>query len=69
MHYKWKEEKERKEQNEVKGDLISREALKNDLITFFPDKCLEGITAKTLFKQILTDINNAPTVKEVTRNE
>lgn len=45
-----------------KGDLISREALRNDLITFFPDKCLEGITAKTLFKQILTDIDNAPTV-------
>lgn len=44
------------------SDLISREALKNDLITFFPDKCLEGITAKTLFKQILTDIDNAPTV-------
>lgn len=48
----------------LKGDLISREDLKNDLITFFPDKCLEGITAKTLFKQILTDINNAPTVSD-----
>ena len=46
----------------MNNDLISREALKNDLITFFPDKCLEGITAKTLFKQILTDIDNAPTV-------
>lgn len=46
------------------GDSISREALKNDLITFFPDKCLEGITAKTLFKQILTDIDNAPTVSD-----
>lgn len=46
-----------------KGDLISREALKNDLITFFPNKCLEGITTKTLFNQILTDINNAPTVE------
>ena len=45
------------------SDLISREALKNDLITYFPDKCLEGITATTLFKQILTDIDNAPTVK------
>lgn len=48
---------------ENKGDLISREVLKNDLMTFFPDKCLEGITAKTLFKQILTDIDNAPTVE------
>lgn len=46
----------------MNNDLISREALKNDLITFFPDRCLEGITTKTLFKQILTDIDNAPTV-------
>ena len=44
--------------------LIDADALKNDLITFFPDKCLEGITTKTLFKQILTDIDNAPTVEE-----
>ena len=43
--------------------LIDAEALKNDLITFFPDECLESITTKTLFKQILTDIDNAPTVK------
>ena len=43
--------------------LIDADALKNDLITFFPDKCLEGITAKTLFRQILTDIDNAPTVE------
>ena len=43
--------------------LIDADALKNDLITFFPDKCLEGITTKTLFKQILTDIDNAPTVE------
>lgn len=42
--------------------LIDAYTLKNDLITFFPDECLEGITAKTLFKQILTDIDNAPTV-------
>lgn len=43
--------------------LIDADALKNDLITFFPNKCLEGITTKTLFNQILTDINNAPTVE------
>lgn len=46
----------------MNNDLISREALKKDLITFFPDSCLDGITAKTLFKQILTDIDNAPAV-------
>ena len=43
--------------------LIDADALKNDLITFFPNKCLEGITTKTLFNQILTDIDNAPTVE------
>ena len=43
--------------------LIDAYTLKNDLITFFPDECLEGITAKTLFKQILTDIDNAPTIE------
>lgn len=46
--------------------LIDADELKNDLITFFPDKCLEGITTKTLFKQILTDIDNAPTVENIT---
>lgn len=48
---------------------IDANALKNDLITFFPDKCLEGITAKTLFKQILTDIDNAPTVDIIPKGE
>ena len=52
----------------MNNDLISREALKNDLITYFPDKCLDGVTAKTLFKQILTDIDNAPTV-EINTND
>lgn len=46
----------------MNNDLISREALKEDLIKFFPIDCLEGIESKTLFNQILTDINNAPTV-------
>ena len=49
--------------------LIDAEGLKNDLMTFFPDKCLEGITTKILFKQILTDIDNAPTVEEKPQGE
>ena len=42
--------------------LIDAEALKADLKKFFPTDCLDGITSQTLFAQILTDIDNAPTV-------
>ena len=41
------------------GDL---DALKEDLRRFFPTEVLEGIEPKTLFAQILHDIDNAPTV-------
>lgn len=41
------------------GDL---NALKEDLRRFFPTEVLEGIEPKTLFAQILHDIDNAPTV-------
>lgn len=44
------------------GDLISRSALREDLRRFFPSEVLEGIEPKTLFAQIMHDINNAPTV-------
>lgn len=45
------------------NDLISRNKLKEDLIKFFPTDCLDGIESKTLFNQILHDIDNAPTVE------
>ena len=47
---------------ENKGNLISREALKEDLTRFFPTEILEGIEPKTLFAQIMQDIDNTPTV-------
>lgn len=43
------------------GDLA---ALKEDLRRFFPTEVLEGIEPKTLFAQILHDIDNAPTVNK-----
>ena len=46
-----------------KGDLISREALREDLRRFFTVEVLEGIEPKTLFAQIMHDIDNAPTVE------
>ena len=48
----------------MNNDLISRNKLKEDLIKFFPTDCLDGIESKTLFNQILHDIDNAPTVAE-----
>ena len=44
------------------SDLIDREALREDLRRFFPTEALEGIEPKTLFAQIMHDIDNAPTV-------
>ena len=44
-------------------DLIDREALREDLRRFFPAEVLEGIEPKTLFAQIMHDIDNAPTVE------
>ncbi len=62
---KWKEEKEREEQTEVKGDLISREALKEA----FSDNCLHNCYYCKLSKwyekgacYICGLIDNAPTV-------
>ena len=43
------------------SDLIDREVLKEDLRRFFPTEVLEGIEPKTLFAQIMHDIDNAPT--------
>lgn len=43
--------------------LIDADALKEDLIKFFPSEVLEGIEPKTLFAQIMHDIDNAPTVE------
>ena len=47
----------------MNNDLISREALREDLRRFFPAEVLEGIEPKTLFAQIMHDIDNAPTVE------
>lgn len=44
------------------GDLISRNNLREDLRRFFPTDVIEGIEPKTLFAQIMHDIDNAPTV-------
>lgn len=43
--------------------LINADALKEDLRRFFPVEVLEGIEPKTLFAQIMHDIDNAPTVE------
>lgn len=43
--------------------LIDADALKEDLRKWFPAFTLEGIEPKTLFNQILHDIDNAPTVE------
>lgn len=43
--------------------LIDADALKEDLRRFFPSEVLEGIELKTLFAQIMHDIDNAPTVE------
>lgn len=42
--------------------LIDADELIKDLTKWFPQFTLEGIEAKTLFNQILHDIDNAPTV-------
>jgi len=52
--------------NEVR--LIDADALKKDLVKWFPESALGGIEAKTLFKQVLHDIDNAPTVNYITDN-
>ena len=42
--------------------LIGANKLKADLQLFFNEAILKGITAETLFMQILADIDNAPTI-------
>ena len=42
--------------------LIDAETLKSDLRQYFPEDSLNGIEPKTLFAQILHDIDNAPTI-------
>ena len=52
------------------SDLIDREVLKEDLRRFFPTEVLEGIEPKTLFAQIMHDIDNASTVEpEITNDD
>lgn len=43
---------------------IDADALREDLRRFFPVEGLEGIEPKTLFVQIMHDIDNSPTVEE-----
>ena len=42
--------------------LVDVDALKNDLICFYPEGVPMGLSPETLFKQILQDIDNAPIV-------
>ena len=44
--------------------LIDADKLKEDLRRFFPNEVLEGIEPKTIFAQIMHDIDNAPTVSD-----
>ena len=53
----------------MNNGLISREALREDLRRFFPTEVLEGIDPKTLFAQIMHDIDNAPTVFAYTEDD
>jgi len=43
--------------------LINADELKKDLICFYPEGVPMGLAPETLFKQILQDIDNAPTVE------
>lgn len=49
--------------------LIDADALREDLRRFFPVEVLEGIEPKTLFAQIMHDIDNAPTVDTTEQEE
>ena len=42
--------------------LIDADQLKNDLICFYPEGVPSGLNSETMLKQILQDIDNAPTV-------
>ena len=44
--------------------LIDADELKENLKDWFPKFTLDGIEAKTLFNQILHDIDNAPTIPQ-----
>lgn len=48
--------------NKEEVRLINANGLTADLKKYYPDSVLEGIEPKTLFNQILHDIDNAPTV-------
>lgn len=43
--------------------LIDANALKEELKQYFPDGIFDGVSARTIFNQILYDIGNAPTVE------
>lgn len=63
---KWKEEKEREEQNEVKGDLISREALKKAMRKSINERYKywdKRITVADIATLIFDEIDNAPAVE------
>lgn len=49
--------------------LIDADKLIDDLCSFFPKEALEGIRSETLFKQIITDIVNSPTIKQVDKTK
>ena len=45
--------------------LIDADALKADLRQYFTDGVLDGISARLAFNQILHDIDNAPTIDDL----
>ena len=45
--------------------LIDADALREELKRFFPTEVLDGIEPKTLFAQIMHDIDNAPAVERL----
>lgn len=44
--------------------LIDADKFKEDLMKLWDYSCVDGITATTVLKQVLHDIDNAPTVAE-----
>lgn len=53
----------------MKNDLISREALIEDLKQYFSDGTLDSVSAKLAFNMILRKIDNAPSVEAYTEEQ
>lgn len=60
---------ESKLRKEEKGDLISRDALKEELKQYFSDGVLDSVSAKLALNMILRKINEAPSVEGFTKED